>query len=168
MGPFPHDAPPATISAANPAGTDGFEFVEFAHPDPGKLETLFEQMGYAEVARHKTKDISLYRQGGINYIVNRERDSHAARFVATHGPCAPSMAWRVVDAQHALKRAVSLGAREYTGADKTLNVPAIVGIGGSLIYFVDTYANASGQSSTGVRRDGAKGSYSVYRIADAG
>ena len=139
MGPFPHNAPPATINDANPAGTDGFEFVEFAHPDPQALEKLFWRMGYTEVARHKTKDISLYRQGGINYVVNREPDTHAARFVAAHGPCAPAMAWRVVDAKHALRRAVELGATEYTGADKTLDVPAVVGIGGSLLYFVDQY-----------------------------
>jgi 4-hydroxyphenylpyruvate dioxygenase len=141
MGPFPHDAPAATISSANPAGTDGFEFVEFAHPDPAVLELLFERMGYSEVARHKTKDISLYRQGNINYILNREPNSHASRFIAAHGPCAPAMAWRVVDAQHALKRALSLGAKEYTGADKTLDLPAVVGIGGSLLYFVDTYGS---------------------------
>jgi 4-hydroxyphenylpyruvate dioxygenase len=139
MGPFPHNAPPATISAVNPAGTDGFEFVEFAHPDPGVLATLFERMGYVEVARHKSKDISLYRQGDINYVLNREPDSHAARFVAEHGPCAPAMAWRVVDARHALKRALDFGAIEYTGADKALDVPAVVGIGGSLLYLVDRY-----------------------------
>jgi 4-hydroxyphenylpyruvate dioxygenase len=139
MGPFPHDAPPPTISADNPAGTDGFEFVEFAHPEPGKLEALFARMGYAEVARHKTRDISLYRQGDINYVVNREPGTHAARFVAEHGPCAPAMAWRVVDARHALKRAVDLGATEYKSADKTLDVPAVIGIGGSLLYFVDVY-----------------------------
>ena len=139
MGPFPHDAPKATINSVNIAGTDGFEFVEFAHPEPGHLETLFRQMGYAEVARHKTKDISLFRQGNINYIVNREPDCHAARFVAEHGPCAPSMAWRVVDAQHALKCALDYGAEAYLGADKTLDVPAVIGIGGSLLYFVDTY-----------------------------
>jgi 4-hydroxyphenylpyruvate dioxygenase len=139
MGPFPHDAPPATISDQNPAGTDGFEFVEFAHPDPSQLSALFERMGYVEVARHKTKAISLYRQGKINYVLNREPDTHAARFVEAHGPCAPAMAWRVVDAAHALKRALDLGATEYTGADKTLDVPAVIGIGGSLLYFVDTY-----------------------------
>ena len=88
MGPFPHDTPPARISTHNPAGTDGFEFVEFAHPEPEKLETLFGQMGYVEVARHKTRNISLYRQGGINYLLNRDPISHAARFVAEHGPCA--------------------------------------------------------------------------------
>ncbi|WP_293859292.1 4-hydroxyphenylpyruvate dioxygenase [uncultured Alsobacter sp.] len=139
MGPFPHDAPPATISADNPAGTDGFEFVEFAHPDPAELARLFERMGYSEVARHRTKDISLYRQGDINYLVNREPNSHAAGFIAQHGPCAPAMAWRVVDARHALERAVSLGATEYTGPGKSLDVPAVVGIGGSLLYFVERY-----------------------------
>ena len=139
MGPFPHDAPPAAIDKANPAGTDGFEFVEFAHPDPVKLERLFQQMGYVEVARHRSKDISLYRQGTINYVLNRESGSHAARFVNQHGPCAPAMAWRVVDAKHALKRAIDLGAREYTGSDKSLDVPALIGIGGSLLYLVETY-----------------------------
>jgi 4-hydroxyphenylpyruvate dioxygenase len=130
MGPFPHDAAPATISKQNPAGTDGFEFVEFAHPDPAKLADLFKTMGYIEVARHKSKDVSLFRQGRINYLVNREPDSHASRFVTAHGPCAPAMAWRVVDADHALKRAVALGAVEYTGPGKTMDVPAVVGIGG--------------------------------------
>ena len=139
MGPFPHDAPAATISEANPVGTDGFEFVEFAHPDPQQLEVLFERMGYVAVARHKTKDISLYRQGGINYVLNREPGSQAARFVAEHGPCAPAMAWRVVDARHALLRVLELGGKEYTGADKSLNVPAVIGIGGSLLYLVDAY-----------------------------
>ncbi|RFB78470.1 4-hydroxyphenylpyruvate dioxygenase [Methylovirgula sp. 4M-Z18] len=139
MGPFPHDAPPATISAANPAGTDGFEFVEFAHPEPEKLEALFHKMGYTEVARHKTKDISLYRQGQINYLINRDAKSHAAEFVGLHGPCAPAMAWRVVDAQHALKRALDLGATEYKGPGKSIDAPALVGIGGSLLYLVETY-----------------------------
>jgi 4-hydroxyphenylpyruvate dioxygenase len=139
LGPFPHDAPPATISAVNPAGTDGFEFVEFAHPEPQKLAGLFEHMGYTEVARHKTKDISIWRQGKINYVLNREPNSHAARFVAEHGPCASAMAWRVVDAKHALKRVLDLGGTEYTGNDKSLDVPAVVGIGGSLLYLVETY-----------------------------
>jgi 4-hydroxyphenylpyruvate dioxygenase len=139
MGPFPHDAPPAAISQSNPAGTDGFEFVEFAHPEPAKLSTLFERMGFVEVARHKTRNISLYRQGTINYLLNRDPNTHAARFVEAHGPCAPAMAWRVVDAKHALKRAIDLGATEYPGNDKSLDMPAVIGIGGSLLYFVDTY-----------------------------
>lgn len=141
MGPFPHNSPPPQISTTNPAGTDGFEFVEFAHPDPAVLETLFERMGYAPVARHRTKDITVYRQGSINYILNREPGSHAARFVAEHGPCAPAMAWRVVDSKAALQRALDCGATEYTGTDKSLDVPAVVGIGGSLLYFVDIYGS---------------------------
>ncbi len=139
MGPFPHNSPKATIDADNIAGTDGFEFVEFAHPEPGVLEALFTKMGYVEVARHKTKDISLYRQGGVNYLINREPDSHAAQFVDAHGPCAPAMAWRTVDAAHALKCAVDYGAEEYTGPGKSLDVPAVIGIGGSLLYFVEDY-----------------------------
>ncbi|MCG6858874.1 MAG: 4-hydroxyphenylpyruvate dioxygenase [Salaquimonas sp.] len=139
MGPFPHDAPTAAITPDNPAGTDGFEFVEFAHPEPRELETLFKRMGYTPVARHRSKAITVWRQGDINYIVNAEPGSHAMRFVAEHGPCAPSMAWRVVDAKHAFEHAVAKGATPYEGADKTLNAPAIVGIGGSLLYFIDTY-----------------------------
>lgn len=139
MGPFPHNAPKARISEENPAGTDGFEFVEFAHPEPEVLDRVFRQMGFEPVAKHKTKNITLYRQGDINYLLNAEPDSHAARFVDEHGPCAPAMAWRVVDAQVALKRALDLGATEYTGADKSLDVPAVIGIGGSLLYLVDSY-----------------------------
>jgi 4-hydroxyphenylpyruvate dioxygenase len=139
MGPFPHEAPPATITAENPAGTDGFEFVEFAHPQPEKLAILFQQMGYKPVARHKKKSVTIYRQGDINYILNADPESFAAKFVAEHGPCAPSMAWRVVNAQHAFDHAVKHGAEPYAGNDKVLDVPAIKGIGGSLLYFVDRY-----------------------------
>jgi 4-hydroxyphenylpyruvate dioxygenase len=139
MGPFPHDAPKAVISAENPAGTDGFEFVEFAHPEPEQLDALFRRMGFVPVAKHRSKAITLYRQGDINYLLNAEPGSHAAAFIEAHGPCAPAMAWRVVDAQHALRRALDLGATEYTGPGKSLDVPAVIGIGGSLLYFVDTY-----------------------------
>jgi len=141
MGPFPHDAPPAKISAENPAGTDGFEFVEFANPDSVALEKLFVQMGFEPVARHKSRNITLYRQGGVNYVLNAERESFGGRSAALHGPCAPAMAWRVVDADHALAHAVERGATSYLGeaGDKTIDAPAILGIGGSLIYFIDTF-----------------------------
>ena len=141
MGPFPHHAPKAEISQQNPVGTDGFEFVEFAHPDPTELEALFARMGYVEVATHKTKAISVWRQGDINYLVNSEPKSHAMNFADVHGPCASSMAWRVVDAELAFNHAVKLGAEPYLGDDKALDVPAIVGIGGSLLYFIDTYGD---------------------------
>jgi 4-hydroxyphenylpyruvate dioxygenase len=141
MGPFPHDAPAAIISADNPMGTDGFEFVEYAHPRPEELHALFKLMGYAPVARHRTKKITLYRQGDINYLVNEQSGSHGFDFVSGHGPCAPSMAFRVVDARRAFERALSLGAEaaEVSAAQKTLDVPAIKGIGGSLLYLVDRY-----------------------------
>ena len=139
MGPFPHDAPKATISAENPAGTDGFEFVEFASPDPQSLRDLFGRMGFVHTATHKSKTVELWQQGDITYVLNAEPGSFAEKFVAEHGPCAPSMAWRVVDAQHAFRHAVAQGAEPYEGADKTLDWPAIKGIGGSLLYFTDQY-----------------------------
>jgi len=143
MGPFPHDRPQSAITSENPAGTDGFEFVEFAHPDPQALRSLFVQMGYARVARHTTKAIELWQQGDITYVLNADPASFAARFVAEHGPCAPSMGWRVADAAQALAHAVAKGAREYTGPGKVMDVPAILGIGGSLIYFIDQYYDTS-------------------------
>ena len=141
MGPFPHDAPAAVISADNPMGTDGFEFVEYAHPRPEELHELFRLMGYVPVARHRTRKITVYRQGDINYLVNEAPGTHGFAFVAEHGPCAPSMAFRVVDAKRAFERALSLGAEpaDIPPAQKTLDVPAIKGIGGSLLYFVDRY-----------------------------
>ena len=141
MGPFPHKAPKSSITDVNPAGTDGFEFVEFSHSNPQDLRDLFDKMGYAHTANHKTKDIQLWQQGDITYVLNSEPNSHALRFVEKHGPCAPSMAWRVVDAQHAFDHAVSKGAKPYEGTDKTMDVPAIEGIGGSLIYFVEKYSH---------------------------
>ncbi|MDQ1850217.1 4-hydroxyphenylpyruvate dioxygenase [Gemmobacter fulvus] len=143
MGPFPHSAPRATISAENPAGTDGFEFVEFAHPNPEELRALFGRMGYTLTARHKTRAIELWQQGDITYILNDEPGSHARDFVDQHGPCAPAMGWRVVDAQHAFAHAVQNGATPYDGPGKTLDLPAILGIGGSLIYFTDAYGDGA-------------------------
>ncbi|MGI9388641.1 MAG: 4-hydroxyphenylpyruvate dioxygenase [Boseongicola sp.] len=147
MGPFPHDAPRSVISPENPAGTDGFEFVEFAHPEPQELRDLFSRMGYAHVANHRAKAIEVWQQGDITYILNAEPGSHASDFIEEHGPCAPSMAWRVVDAEKALRHAVDHGAEEFTGAGKTIDVPAIKGIGGSLIYFIENYVDESPYNS---------------------
>lgn len=143
MGPFPHAAPRASISAQNPAGTDGFEFVEFAHPEPEMLREQFRAMGYTRTARHRRRDVELWQQGDITYILNNDPESHAAQFVAEHGPCAPSMGWRVVDAQHAYDHAVAKGAEPFDGPGKVLDVPAIRGIGGSLIYFIEEYGDAN-------------------------
>ena len=141
MGPFPHDAPPAEISEQNPAGTDGFGFVEYAHPNPAELHALFRTMGFEAVARGRGRAVTLYRQGDVDYLVNEEPGSHAVKFAAAHGPCASSMAFRVADAQHAYQRALSLGAEPADPAEGGLvmNAPAIKGIGGSLLYFLDLY-----------------------------
>ncbi len=138
MGPFPHDAPKVAISTENPAGTDGFEFVEFAHPEPQSLRDIFAAMGFALTACHKTKAVELWQQGDITYVLNDEPGSHGRDFAALHGPCAPAMAWRVADAGQAFDHAVAMGAEPFVGA-KTVDWPAIVGIGGSLIYFTDVY-----------------------------
>jgi 4-hydroxyphenylpyruvate dioxygenase len=141
MGPYPHDAARAEISDQNPMGTDGFEFVEYASTEPKKLGELFEQMGFTAVARHRSRDVTLYRQGDVNFVVNAEPDSFARRFAEAHGPCACAMAFRVADAKHAFERAVRLGAKpiETHVGPMELNIPAIEGIGGSLLYFVDRY-----------------------------
>ena len=110
MGPFPHDAPAATIDAANPAGTDGFEFVEFAHPEPGVLEDLFRRMGYVEVARHRTKDISVFRQGDINYLVNREPVPEALSWIESEMKVMEAMQTIVADIRKRRPEIKILGA----------------------------------------------------------
>ena len=89
MGPFPHNAPRSKITKDNPAGTDGFAFVEFMDPNPDHLRSVFTNMGYEKTAVHKTKAIELWQQGHITYVLNSEPDGFAARFGAVHGPCAP-------------------------------------------------------------------------------
>lgn len=143
MGPFRFDAPPAMISAENPMGTDGFEFVEFAHLDSGKLGALFELMGFSAVARHPSQNVTLYRQGDVNYVVNAEPGGFAAEFATRHGPSACAMGFHVVDAGHAFDRAIAMGAKPARGEARSaaLNLPAIEGVGGALIYFVDRYGD---------------------------
>jgi len=125
----------------NPMGTDGFEFVEYTAPDTEALGRLFESMGFTAVARHRSKRVTLYKQGGIQFIVNAEPDSFAQSFARVHGPSACAFGIRVRDAAAAFKRAVELGARPYDGpvGPMELNIPAIQGIGGSLLYLIDRY-----------------------------
>jgi 4-hydroxyphenylpyruvate dioxygenase len=125
----------------NPMGLCGFEFVEFASPTPGVLEPLFERMGFQCVARHRSKDVVLYRQGDINFIVNREPKSLAGYFAAEHGPCACAMAFRVRDSHHAYNRALKLGAQpiDIPTGPMELRLPAIKGIGGAPLYLIDRF-----------------------------
>lgn len=128
-------------SDTNPMGTDGFEFVEYTAPDTAMLDSLFVSMGFARAARHRSKNVMLYRQGDVKFIVNAEPGSFGANFAQAHGPSACAMAFRVADAAHAFRRAVDLGARPVTGqiGPMEVNVPAIEGIGGSALYLVDRY-----------------------------
>ena len=129
----------------NPMGTDGFEFVEYTAPDPQLLRGLFERLGFPVVARHRSKNVTLHSQGDINFVINAESGSFGQRFAQAHGPSVCAMAFRVRDAAAAFERAIQLGAEPHRAqvGPMELNIPAIVGIGGSLIYFVDRYGDRS-------------------------
>ena len=127
----------------NPMGTDGFEFVEYTAADPEALAAVFERMGFTAIARHRSKRVTLYRQGDVNFIVNAEPESFAQSFARLHGPSICAIAFRVADAAAAYRRAIELGAKpvESKIGPMELNIPAIEGIGGSLIYLVDRYGS---------------------------
>jgi 4-hydroxyphenylpyruvate dioxygenase len=129
------------VAAHNPMGTDGFEFVEFAAPDPEALGGLFAQLGFACRARHRSKRAWLWTQGDIHFVVNAEPGSFGERFARLHGPSICAMAFRVADAASAWRRALELGAWgiESRAGPMELNIPAIKGVGDSLIYLVDRY-----------------------------
>ncbi|MCA3251656.1 MAG: 4-hydroxyphenylpyruvate dioxygenase [Pseudomonadota bacterium] len=144
----------------NPMGTDGFEFIEYAAPDPVAMGSLFERMGFRAIARHRRKNVLLYRQGGINFIVNAEPDSFAQRFARLHGPSICAIAFRVQDAKAAYERAISLGAWGFAGSagPGELNIPAIKGIGDSIIYLVDKWRGKGGA------KDGDIGNIGFYDV----
>ena len=154
----------------NPMGLMGFEFVEFASPDADALGPLFEKLGFTLVARHRSKDVLLYRQGGINFIVNREPKSAAAYFAAEHGPSACGLAFRVKDAHKAYARALDLGAQplEMPTGPMELRLPAIKGIGGAPLYLIDRFeddpqAPQGGGPASGGRAP-ARAGMSIYDI----
>jgi 4-hydroxyphenylpyruvate dioxygenase len=129
----------------NPMGLMGFEFVEFASPVPGVLEAVFAQLGFTKVANHRSKNVQLYRQGGINFIINNEPGSPAAYFAAEHGPSACGMAFRVRNSHQAYQRALELGAQSMdmqTGVME-LRLPAIKGIGGAPLYLIDRFEDGA-------------------------
>ncbi len=130
----------------NPMGTAGFEFIEYAAPDPVAMGQLFERMGFKPIARHRHKQVTLYRQGEINFIINAEPDSFAQRFARLHGPSICAIAFRVQDAARAYRRALDLGAWGLDGQSGPgeLNIPAIKGIGDSVIYLIDRWRGKNG------------------------
>lgn len=129
----------------NPMGLDGFEFIEFASPEPDVLEPVFDMLGFVHVASHRSKDVKLYRQGGINFILNNEPRGPAFFFAKEHGPSPCGLAFRVRDAQCAYNRALELGAEpvETPTGPMELRLPAIKGLGGMPIYLIDRYEDGA-------------------------
>ena len=129
----------------NPMGLMGFEFIEFASPQPNVIEPVLEAMGFTKVANHRSKSVALFRQGDINVIVNNEPKSPAAYFAAEHGPSVCGFAFRVKNAQKAFARALELGAQplDVPTGYMELRLPAIKGIGGAPLYLIDRYEEGS-------------------------
>lgn len=127
----------------NPIGLDGFDFIEFSAPEKGILEPVFTCMGFTKVARHRSKDVELWRQGGINLITNYEPNAPAFFFAREHGPSACGMGFRVKDARKAYNLLLERGAEpvELETGPMELRLPAIRGIGGAIVYLVDRYGD---------------------------
>ncbi len=131
----------------NPMGIDGFEFVEFAAPagQVAQLHAYFAKMGFSAVMRHRQRPITLYRQGGVNFLLNEDPDSFAADFAAQHGPCACGFAIRFRRPAAEVEQAV-LGnggeAVSHKAASRAVAAPVIKGIGDCMLYLVDRYGDA--------------------------
>jgi 4-hydroxyphenylpyruvate dioxygenase len=134
-------AKPGLLDDLNPMGTRGFEFVEFAGPDPATLDRTFRLLGFQPIARHRSKPVTLYRQGDISFILNAEKGGFPAAFAAAHGPGVCAIGIRVDDAPAALRRAQALGAKVLLSDAGPMEVtlPAVEGIGGSRIFFIDRF-----------------------------
>ncbi len=130
----------------NPMGIDGFEFVEFAAPD-GQGEALhdyFRRLGFTAVLRHKTRPITVYRQGGVNFLVNEDPDSFAADFARAHGPCACGFAIRFSKpAELVYDTVIHNGgeAIEHKPETRAVSAPVVKGIGDCMLYLVDRYGS---------------------------
>ena len=126
----------------NPMGLNGFEFCEFTSPDPDMMSAQLEQFGFVAASTHQTKAVTRYKQGRINLLLNRDPKGHAAAFRATHGPSASAMAFRVHDAQAAYEAATASGAKPAPAGQALEDIPALEGIGGSILYLVDRHGAA--------------------------
>jgi len=132
---------------ANPMGIDGFEFVEFAAPDRAgfdALHALFQRMGFTAVLRHRSRPITVYRQGGVNFLINEDPDSFAADFARAHGPCACGFAIRFSKlAPEVLETVLGNGGEAIThkAASKAVDAPVVKGIGDCMLYLVDRYGD---------------------------
>ena len=131
----------------NPMGIDGFEFVEFAAPadKAAAMHDLFKRMGFSAVLRHKTRAITVYRQNGVNFLLNEEPDSFAADFAAQHGPSACGFAIRFKKSgDEVLATVLGNGgeAVEHKADTRAVNAPVVKGIGDCMLYLVDRYGAA--------------------------
>ena len=143
--------PKSDTSSQNPVGIRGFEFIEFSSSEPEKLHHLFLELGFSRLARHETKAIDYYKQNDIHFLLNREPNSFAINFSKLHGPCAAATGWRVNNAKEAFDAAVKRGAEIAEGDLRRHGapVPAIKGVGDSLIYFIDDAKNPDRYESLG-------------------
>lgn len=138
---IPVEIKSSTHQAANPLGTNGLVFAEFSAQDASSIQAAFQSTGFEPVAEHARKSVTVWRQGGVDFLLNTEAASHGGEFARAHGPCISALGFRVADSAAALSRALSCGAAEYVGAaPRVIDAPAIVGIGGSLIYLIDERA----------------------------
>lgn len=128
------------ITDKNPIGLDGVDFIEYSGPDAAYFENVFKRYAFKQVGQVHGKNIKLFRQGDINYILNCEPQTFATDFAKVHGQSICATGFRVEDADHAFKTAVARGARPYEGNEHQKGATpfqAVYGIGDSLIYFMD-------------------------------
>lgn len=135
----------------NPAGTNGFDFLEFTTHDFQTLDAQFRQMGFSPTAKHISADVFLYQQNDIRFLINIEKNSPANQFATLHGSSTSAMGWVVDDAIKAYEHAISKGGKPYETKDSIYHIPAIYGVGGSLIYFVDYKNNISNYSKNFIK-----------------
>lgn len=147
------------MQSHNPAGTDGFDFLEFTSEDNSKLVKQFESMGFKAVAKHKSHDLTIYQQNDIRFIINNTKNSMASKFAAAHGASTCAMGFKVANAKAAYEHCLANGARAYTaeGETRVHDMPAIYGVGNSVIYFVD-YQNGTSNYAHEFNYSDTKGS----------
>lgn len=133
------------MQPANPVGTDGFDFLEFSTKQPQTLIKQFESLGFIPIAKHKASDITIFQQNDTRFIINASKNSHASQFSDLHGTSTSAMGFRVKDAKFAYQYALANGAIPFQSINQVndYGIPAIYGVGNSLIYFVDYKYNVS-------------------------
>jgi 4-hydroxyphenylpyruvate dioxygenase len=133
------------IGEMNPLGLNGIEFIEYATSTPQAVGQSLEAMGFRPVARHRSREVVLYRQGGMNVVINAHASPSRDSLQLGETPVIGAVAFRVQDAAKAYARALDRGAWAVPTHVEVmeLNIPAIHGVGGSRIYFVDRYREFS-------------------------